>query len=152
MSRCNAIFPSMSRDLKSQSKPEVINKAETIGARVAQIRKERGMTQTELAEKIGIIQALISDYERGKLRLYDDVIIRLATALGVSTDTLLGVTDKDSETPQISLRFLKRLSVIETFPEAQKKRILRNLDDAINTHAKKPESEPQSTDTEAPAE
>lgn len=140
----------MSRTLKSQLKPEVINKAETIGARVAQIRKERGLTQAELAEKIGIIQALISDYERGKLRLYDDIIIRLATALNVSTDTLLGVSEQDIETPTISLRFLKRLSIIETFSEAQKKRILRNLDDTIDSHAKKTDTESQPLQNEEP--
>jgi DNA-binding XRE family transcriptional regulator len=37
---------------------------ETLGRRIARLRKERGYTQVELAEKIGIIQVLISDYER----------------------------------------------------------------------------------------
>ena len=32
---------------------------ETIGRRVARFRKERGFTQVELAEKIGIIQSIV---------------------------------------------------------------------------------------------
>ncbi|MGH9967441.1 MAG: helix-turn-helix domain-containing protein [Pyrinomonadaceae bacterium] len=42
---------------------------ETIGQRVARLRKERGFTQIELADKIGLTQNLISAYECGRLRL-----------------------------------------------------------------------------------
>jgi DNA-binding XRE family transcriptional regulator len=42
---------------------------ESLGQRLARFRKERGYTQTELAAKIGLIQALVSDYERDKLRM-----------------------------------------------------------------------------------
>jgi hypothetical protein len=37
---------------------------ESLGQRLARFRKERGYPRTELAAKIGLIQALISDYER----------------------------------------------------------------------------------------
>ena len=40
---------------------------ESIGRRLARIRKERGLTQIELAEKIGIIQSLVSSYENDVL-------------------------------------------------------------------------------------
>ena len=56
---------------------------------MAHIRRERGFTQRELADNAGLIQTLASDYERGKLRLNADMILRFATALEVSTDELL---------------------------------------------------------------
>ena len=59
------------------------------------------------------------------------MVARFATALRVSSDEILGLSKEDELSSTLSLRFVKRLSVIETFPEAQKKRILRNLDDAI---------------------
>src|SRR5882757_8031123 len=59
---------------------------ETPGQRLGRIRRERGFTQSELAEKIGLVQTLVSDYERGKLRLNADMILRFSTALEVSTD------------------------------------------------------------------
>jgi len=96
----------------------------------------RGFTQRQLADQIGIVQNLVSDYENGKLRLYDEMVARFAATLKVSADDILGLVKDDTDAAQISLRFLKRLAVIETFPEAQKKRILRNLDDAIDSHAK----------------
>ena len=42
---------------------------ETIGERVARIRRERGYTQVKLAGKIGILQTLVTDYENDRLRL-----------------------------------------------------------------------------------
>ncbi|MBM4258227.1 MAG: helix-turn-helix transcriptional regulator [Deltaproteobacteria bacterium] len=41
------------------------------GQRVAQLRKERGLTQQELAERLGISQPVVSDYECGALRLHE---------------------------------------------------------------------------------
>jgi len=41
------------------------------------------------AGKTGLVQTLVSDYERGKLCLNADMILRFATALEVSTDELL---------------------------------------------------------------
>lgn len=63
----------------------------SVGQRIARIRKERGYTQNELAERIGTIQALVSDYERDKLRLNAKMAVRFAIALEVSTDELLGL-------------------------------------------------------------
>jgi hypothetical protein len=39
------------------------------------------------------VQALVSDYERGKVRLNGDVILRFGLALEVSTDALLRTID-----------------------------------------------------------
>lgn len=81
-------IPVMSRVSRLQPVP-VPKGAEPIGERLARLRKERGFTQKEFAEKTGLIQALISDYERGKLRLNADMILRFSSALEVSTDDLL---------------------------------------------------------------
>jgi len=62
--------------------------AETIGQRLARLRRERGLTQVMLADSVGIIQALVSDYERDKLRLNRDISVKFAQALGVTTDQL----------------------------------------------------------------
>src|SRR5215475_10357744 len=51
---------------------------ETLGQRLARIRKERGLTQKDIAERTGLIQTLVSDYERGRLRLAADMIVRFA--------------------------------------------------------------------------
>lgn len=53
-------------------------------------RKERGMTQTELAEKAGVRQATISELETGETRRVDlDVLDRLCKALRVEPGELI---------------------------------------------------------------
>jgi transcriptional regulator with XRE-family HTH domain len=101
---------------------------ETMGQRIARLRKERGYTQAELAEKTGIIQALISDYERDKLRLHAEMVIRFAQALDVSTDELLGLRSNGKNGDKVSLRLLRRTKKIEELPSAQQKTLLKTID------------------------
>ena len=42
-------------------------------------RRERGMTQSELAQKAGVTQRLVSDFERGKVDIRVDTLCRLLT-------------------------------------------------------------------------
>ncbi len=103
---------------------------ETMGERIARLRKERGYTQAELAEKTGIIQALISDYERDKLRLHAEMVIRFAQALEVATDELLGLNGKrkNGDNGKLSLRLLRRSKKIEELPSSQQKTLLKTID------------------------
>lgn len=55
----------------------------TIGENIRKIRKEKGMTQSELAKKIGISYQQIGQYEQGKRNPKIETIDKIATALGV---------------------------------------------------------------------
>ena len=101
---------------------------ETFGQRLARIRKEKGVTQVELAKKMGIIQVLVSDYERDKIRPYHEMIIRFAQALKVSTDELLGLKHSKDKGYTASLKLLRRMKKIESLPPAKQKILLQNID------------------------
>ena len=101
---------------------------ETIGERIARLRKERGYTQRELAERIGIIHSLVSDYEKGKLRLYDQMVTRFALALEVSADTILGLKGNGHERHNPSLKILRRLSRIDALSDSEQKALLKTVD------------------------
>lgn len=102
---------------------------ETIGQRLGRLRKERGLSQIALAEKMGIIQQLITDYERDLLRMHAEMVIRFAKALDVSTDSLLlGEKMSFKNKTNVSLKVAKRLQRIEELPEAQQRTVLRSLD------------------------
>jgi transcriptional regulator with XRE-family HTH domain len=60
----------------------------TLGKRIAALRKERGFTQVEIAKLLGISQAVVSNYEIGRVRPHPDVLIKLAELLQVSTDEI----------------------------------------------------------------
>ncbi len=101
---------------------------ESFGSRLARVRKERGFTQVELAAKVGMIQAVISDYERDKLRPYADVVARLASALGVSTDELLGVKAAKKNGTIGNRRFLRRIQMMDQLPKRDQDALLRTID------------------------
>ncbi len=53
------------------------------------LRKERGLTQTELSKRANVHRVSISLYESGKKKPNLDSIERLATALNVKVDDLI---------------------------------------------------------------
>lgn len=115
--------------LKNKTKqPPMMIGDETFGQRLARLRKEKGYTQVELAEKMGMIQVLISDYERDKLRPYHETVVRFAKALEISTDKLLGLKPGKSSQEKISLKIMRRIRKIEALPQAKQKVLLQNID------------------------
>jgi transcriptional regulator with XRE-family HTH domain len=54
----------------------------SIGTRIQQAREELGITQQELAARLGCTQAALSNYELGKRRLYLANLEKIAGALG----------------------------------------------------------------------
>lgn len=114
---------------------------ETIGDRIRRIRKQDELTQTELADKIGITQTLVSDYERGRARPPAEMLIHSAKVLEASADELLGL-----EKPQKgnglhgNHRILRRLRLIEKLPAADRKAVFKVIDAMLERQnaAKKP--------------
>jgi len=101
---------------------------ETIAQRVARIRKERGITQKELARLLNVAQSNISDFERGALRLHGELIIQLAKILGVSADELLGLEEtKDAGTIK-NRRLLRRVQQIDKLSKRDQEALLRTID------------------------
>jgi DNA-binding XRE family transcriptional regulator len=63
---------------------------ELIGERISQARTRRGWNQSELARRLGKPRQHLSQIEQGKQQPRAELLIELATVLGVSTDYLLG--------------------------------------------------------------
>lgn len=59
-----------------------------IGQRIAQLRKEQGMTQQQLADKCGILRPNIARIENGRYGITLDVLARIAQALGKTIDLI----------------------------------------------------------------
>lgn len=115
---------------KTTRKQDVLTvDGETLGARLARIRKQHGYTQSSLAKETGIAQNLISEYEGNKKRLHAELIVRLATALHVSADELLGLAKGKAVglTPP-RLPILRRLEKLSTLPPWTRTNILRTVD------------------------
>jgi transcriptional regulator with XRE-family HTH domain len=123
----------------SRLKLPPISAKESIGERVSRIRRERGFTQVELAEKIGVIQSIVSAIERDVLKLSAEMAVRFAMALGVTTDELLmpGRKANESRSHKPSRKILRRLELIETLPRTQQSAVLKTIDNALELQSLK---------------
>ena len=101
---------------------------ETIGQRLARFRRDRGITQTELAEMLGIAQPMISGYERDTLRLHGELIVQLAKILNVTADELLGLDEMKSTMPVKNKRLLRKLQDLDRLPRRDQEAVLRTID------------------------
>ncbi|MCM1043568.1 MAG: helix-turn-helix transcriptional regulator [Corallococcus sp.] len=63
--------------------------------KIRELRKEKGLTQQELAKKINVSLQTISGYETGYAQPPIDILIKIAQEFHTSTDYLLGLTDDD---------------------------------------------------------
>lgn len=61
-----------------------------IGLRIKQVRKEAGMTQQQLAQRLGIPYQSIGQWERGIRKPKIETLQAIADAIGVSLDYLQG--------------------------------------------------------------
>ena len=66
---------------------------------IRSLRIDRGYTQKQIAEYLGISQNTYSQYEVGILNYPVDAIVKLATFYKVSTDYLLGLTSQKEPYP-----------------------------------------------------
>jgi len=62
-----------------------------LGQRMAKLRKEMGITQTQLAETLDISQQLIAAYEAGSRKIPSSLLPRLAKLFAVSLEELVGI-------------------------------------------------------------
>ena len=87
---------------------------QTMGEIISNLRREKGMTQKDLADKMGVTDKAVSKWERNLSCPDISTIPRLAEALDTNVDTLMDVKPKaeEKETPaQIIATVLNTLPV-----------------------------------------
>lgn len=67
--------------------------------RIKDLREDRDITQREIAEYLHVKQNTYSQYENGQRQLPIECLIALARFYHVSTDYILGLTDKKEPYP-----------------------------------------------------
>jgi transcriptional regulator with XRE-family HTH domain len=94
--------------------------------RIAELRKEKKISQEELSKKIGVHQNVIGRYERGEAKPSIEVATAIADVFNVSLDYLVGKTefivDED---------IANRILTIQKLPEQDREHILFALDAMI---------------------
>ena len=122
---------------KARKKPRQIpdKRLLEIGKSLQSTRKRRGLTQKELAGKIGLTREAVASYEAGRTHLMATTLLDIATALQVTVNKLLGLERQSTEVT-VTRRWAKRMDIIESLSESTKKHILRTLDDLIKANTR----------------
>ena len=81
------------------------------GERIQELRKDKGIKQAELAIVLNISRDMLSNYERGKYVMPDDIKLKIAKHFNVSLDYLIGAVDE-----QIPLTRADRIELPKDFP------------------------------------
>ncbi|MNW48781.1 HTH-type transcriptional regulator ImmR [compost metagenome] len=111
----------------------------TLGNRLKRAREKKGMTQQEVADKLGVSNGAISGYERNYRDPDTEMLKKLATLYEVSVDYLTGnVVNESTATYEVNRETklreeIKRLSeMIVELPEQKRKLVeemIRTLSD-----------------------
>lgn len=114
---------------RKQPEQTITSPVTDISANLVRLRKERGLTQAQLAEMIGISRNLLANYELGRTHLTDESVVLLAKALRVTADRLLGLNSGDSGIDQPpGVRLVRRMQKIARLPLPEQKAILKTID------------------------
>ena len=106
-----------------------------IGKSLQSKRKRRGLTQRELAEKIGLTREAVASYEAGRSQLMVTTLLDIAAVLRITVNQILGLERTITETT-VTRRWAKRMDIVESLPDSVKKHILRTLDDVIKANTR----------------
>jgi transcriptional regulator with XRE-family HTH domain len=116
--------------------------ATEIGDRIRRLRKERGWTQKELAERIGCSQRAIVYYERDGKYPPAPVLAAMAGAFGISLDTIMapdeparkaGRDEPDLLNNPEDRRLWRKLQLIKTLPERDRAAVVRLINSLAGT-------------------
>ena len=69
---------------------------ETLGGRIREARRARGLSQQNLADLLGVTQQAYQRYEAGKRKLRADDLRELCLELGITASSLLGVAEPEA--------------------------------------------------------
>lgn len=98
----------------------------TIGEHILILRKKHGLSQAALGKKVDTSGDIIGRYERDIMTPSIDVIIKIADALNVSIDYLVGNTDLELDS-----NVLKRVEEVSKLSNEEKDKIFMVIDALI---------------------
>lgn len=86
-----------------------------MGARIAALRREAGLSQAELARQLKISPSAMGMYEQGRREPSGEILVAMARVLAVSTDYLLtGSTQTPAEAAKLTQVLLSRVAAADT--------------------------------------
>jgi transcriptional regulator with XRE-family HTH domain len=105
------------------------------GRHLAELREAAGLTQQALADRLGVHQSNIAFWERWDKPPRGEVLPRLAEALGISIDTLLGITPHKPKQQAAKGRLQRVFENASKLPRRQQHKIVEVVEALVAQHA-----------------
>jgi transcriptional regulator with XRE-family HTH domain len=102
-----------------------------IHEKIKKLRQQKGWSQTQLANKMGVRSQHISRYERGNSNPSAETLSKFAEIFGVSVDYLLSEDEKNTNTYKIKDKQLQRYFEEVDNLDEEDKNVIKNLIDAV---------------------
>ncbi len=104
--------PTISQHLHDSLVRIMVTGDKIFASRLLALRKQQGWSQPELAKKVGTSGAIIGRYERGETIPSIGVARKLAEALAVTLDYLVGDNDLDTVQDKVMLERWQALTAL----------------------------------------
>jgi transcriptional regulator with XRE-family HTH domain len=119
--------------MHTPSAPMAISKQERaffiqLGERVAQLRKQSGITQVQLAEALDVSQQTIQAYEVGRRRFPVSALPVLAKQLSVSLEALMGDAPSAAKKRGPAPRLQQHMERISQLPKPKQRFVMEMLE------------------------
>ena len=98
----------------------------TLGQQITAMRKKKGLSQADLGKAVGTSGDIIGRYERDEVKPSIEVAVKIADALDISLDYLVGKTKMELDADA-----MRRLEDIASLSDENKKFVLNMIDMAL---------------------
>ena len=103
-----------------------------MGERIAQLRKARNMTQTQLADVLGVAQQTVQGYEAGSRRIPVSMLPVLAKTMEVSLEVLFGEEPKPARSRRGPVpQWQEQMDAIARLPRSRQRFVMDMLNAAL---------------------
>jgi transcriptional regulator with XRE-family HTH domain len=109
-------------------------KRSDFGARLHAAREAKGLSQAQVADKLGIAQQSYAAWERRHVALTPDRLAQVAALLGISIDELLGYKPGPARPAGPTGKARQVFERVSLLPRATQQRILANVEDALTAY------------------
>lgn len=109
-------------------------KRSPVGERIAQARQTAGLSQVQLADKLGVTQQMVGYLERQPVAIRPELLLQLSAALGMSLDELLGQPVKPQRAAGPTGKMRRLFEAASKLPRNQQEKILSILQPFIREH------------------
>ncbi len=104
------------------------------GERLHAVREEAGLSQNQVAQKMGVIQSTYSDWERHPVALRPDQIEKLAKILDVSVEHLFGTDAASLRRGGPTGKARRVFEEVSKLPRQQQQHIIRVVEAFVSQH------------------